>query len=323
MSTPRYSIIIPVYNRPDEVHELLESLTHQIQKNFEVIIVEDGSSLPCYHVVEKFRAQLNIQYFSKNNEGPGPARNFGYREARGEYFVAFDSDCIIPPTYFEAVEAALHHFGYDAWGGPDRAHKNFTVLQQAMGYTMSSILTTGGIRGGKARLGWFQPRSFNMGISRKVFEATNGFAFSRFAEDIELSFRMKKGGFKVGLIEEAYVYHKRRTNFSQFFRQVFNFGKGRVLIGEVHPQGVKATHWFPSVFTLGLLVVPVLPLVSCQLFWLALSGMIVYFGLIFLHALAVSKVLSVAICAVPSAVIQLTGYGVGFLSEWIKTRLSK
>jgi len=317
--TPRFSIVVPVYNRPGEVHELLESLVMQSQKNFEVIIVEDGSKIPCKEVVDHYSNQLSIRYFFKQNEGPGPARNFGYQKALGQYFVVFDSDCIIPPQYFTEVEQALAKFEYDAWGGPDKAHENFTTIQRAMGYTMASVLTTGGIRGGKKHVGWFQPRSFNMGISAEVFQKTGGFAFSRFAEDVEFSIRMKKAGFKVGLIEKAFVYHKRRTSFRQFFWQVFNFGKGRALLGEVHPEEIKLTHWFPTLFTLGLIAVLFLPLISKGLFAVALTLLGVYFLAIFLHALLSSKNLFVAILSVPSAILQLTGYGFGFLIEQIKT----
>src|SRR5690349_4791113 len=206
----KYSVIIPVYNRPDEVAELLESLSSQSIKNFEVIIVEDGSSIPCREIAERFTGIFPLTYFFKKNEGPGPARNFGYAHASGDYFISFDSDCIIPAEYFHAVDTFMEDTPVDAWGGPDRAHGNFTAVQRAMGYTMSSFFTTGGIRGGKKMIGWFQPRSFNMGISRNVFERTGGFKFERFAEDIELSIRMRKAGFRVALIPEAYVYHKRR-----------------------------------------------------------------------------------------------------------------
>jgi len=224
-TAPKYSVVIPVYNRPDELDELLKSLTQQSVKNFDVVIVEDGSSLTSEKVVEAHSNDLTIHYFFKSNSGPGPSRNFGFERARGEYFVVFDSDCILPPDYFQSVDRALHEHQWDAWGGPDKGHENFTIAQRAMAYTMSSILTTGGIRGGKKSVGWFQPRSFNMGISRRVFEQTKGFAFDRFAEDIEFSIRMKKAGFRVGLIPEAFVYHKRRATFGQFYNQVFNFGK--------------------------------------------------------------------------------------------------
>jgi glycosyltransferase involved in cell wall biosynthesis len=321
--TPKYSIVIPVYNRPVEVDELLDSLTHQTLKDFEVIIIEDGSSVSCEPVILKYQTKLQIRYFFKINEGPGPARNFGFQQARGSYFVVFDSDCIIPPSYFEAVEEGVNKNSLDAWGGPDRAHQNFTAIQRAMGYTMASVLTTGGIRGGKQRIGWFQPRSFNMGISRKVFEITGGFLFTHFAEDIELSIRMKNAGVNVGLIEKAYVYHKRRTTFGQFFKQVFNFGKGRARIGAVYPGEVKLTHWFPTIFTACLAVLLVLPLLSRTLFIAGLSAFCFYLFLIFAHALFQNKNPAVALLSIPSAILQLTGYGLGFFKERVKTYLRK
>jgi len=301
------------------VDELLGSLVAQTVKSFEVIIVEDGSSIRCDDVVDRYRDVLTIQYFYKPNSGPGPSRNVGYQHAQSEYFVVFDSDCIIPPTYLEAVEKSLQQNHWDAWGGPDKAHENFTPIQRAMGYTMASVLTTGGIRGGKKHVGWFQPRSFNMGISRRVFEATSGFKFDRFAEDIEFSIRMRKGGFKVGLIPEAYVYHKRRTNFRQFHNQVFNFGKGRALVGRSHPEEIKLTHWFPTIFSLGFLSVPVVGLFNNTLFAIGASMFTLYFAAIFIHSLLVNKSLLVAILSVPSAFLQLWGYGTGFLLERTKS----
>lgn len=320
MNGPRYSIIIPVYNRPDEVNELLSSLTTQTNKDFEVVIVEDGSTIRCDQVVDRFRDLLRIQYFFKPNTGPGPSRNFGFGHARGEYLVVFDSDCIIPPAYFEVVDKAIREEHWDAWGGPDKAHEDFTVMQRAMGYTMASVLTTGGIRGGKKRIGWFQPRSYNMGLSRKVFEVTGGFKFARFAEDIELSIRMKKSGFKVGLIPEAFVYHKRRTNFSQFFRQVFNFGKGRVLVGREHPEEIKPTHWFPTFFLLGSIGLLLTPLISITLFKIGVIAFVSYLLAIFVHSFKVNRSFIVAILSVPSALLQLWGYGLGFLNETLKPK---
>ncbi|HEY5917786.1 MAG TPA: glycosyltransferase [Chryseolinea sp.] len=320
MNDPRYSIVIPVYNRPQEVSELLSSLTLQTNKDFEVIIVEDGSTARCDLVVDQFRDQLRIQYFFKPNSGPGPSRNFGFDHARGHYFVVFDSDCIIPAFYLEVVEASIHKHGWDAWGGPDKAHEDFTVIQRAMGYTMASVLTTGGIRGGKKSLGWFQPRSYNMGLSRTVYDQTGGFKFSHFAEDIELSIRMKKGGFKVGLIAEAFVYHKRRTNFKQFFRQVSNFGKGRVLIGREHPEEIKLTHWFPALFLLGTVGLLFLPLLNVSLFKFGVAVFLLYLLVIFVHSLKENKNISVAILSVPSALLQLWGYGLGFLNETLKSK---
>lgn len=316
---PRYSIIIPVFNRPQEVEELLQSLIGQRYKNFEVLIVEDGSALRCDEVVDRYRDKLSLQYFFKPNSGPGPSRNFGYMHARGEYCVVFDSDCIVPPGYFDAVENAIQTERLDAWGGPDRAHENFSPVQRAMGYTMSSVLTTGGIRGQRKHVGWFQPRSFNMGISRKVFEVTGGFKFSHLAEDVEFSIRMRKAGFKIGLIPEAFVYHKRRTNFKEFYRQVFNFGRGRVMVGRVHPEEIKAAHWFPTVFISGVfatvLISPFYPTLSL----LGVIGYLSYFLLIFFHSLKVNQNLGVAILSVPSALLQLWGYGTGFFKEWLKS----
>jgi len=315
---PKYSVIVPVFNRPEEIEELLISLTHQVYKNFDVLIVEDGSEVKCDLVAQKYSDQLTIQYFYKPNSGPGPSRNFGYQHARGEYFVVFDSDCIIPPGYFEAVEQSLQEHAWDAWGGPDKAHEKFTPVQRAMGYTMASILTTGGIRGGKKHVGWFQPRSFNMGISRKVFELTGGFKFDRYAEDIEFSIRMKEAGLKVGLVPLAFVYHKRRTNFSQFYNQVYNFGRGRALVGRVHTHEIKLTHWFPTVFVVGLMSIPVLFFISRFLFTTAVVGYTVYLLAIFIDALRVTGNLKVAFLSIPSSLCQLCGYGLGFLQERIK-----
>ena len=320
MSSPKYSVIVPVYNRPEEVRDLLESLLTQTRKDFEVIVVEDGSILTCEDVVREFEKKLVMRYYFKSNSGPGPARNFGFAHALGEYFVVFDSDCILPPAYFEHVDQALKTEAWDAWGGPDRAHEKFTVQQRAMAYTMSSILTTGGIRGGKKRIGWFQPRSFNMGISKRVFQVTDGFRFDRYAEDIEFSIRMKKAGFRIGLIPDAFVFHKRRTNFFEFFKQVFNFGKGRALIGKVHPEEVKIIHWFPAVFTIGTLILPLLWLGSPGLFRIALGLYGFYLLAILSHSMFMSRHAGVAFLSMIAAPLQLWGYGLGFLLEKMSRR---
>ena len=315
MHEPEFSVIIPVYNRPQEVKEILSSLTTQTFKNFEIIIVEDGSSIRCEEIVDIFRSQLEIQYFFKPNTGPGPSRNFGFAHARGKYLVVFDSDCILPPHYFQTVDNALQQHQWDAWGGPDKAHEKFTVKQRAMGYTMSSVLTTGGIRGGKKHVSWFQPRSYNMGISKKVFEITQGFKFDRYAEDIEFSIRIKKAGFKVGLIPDAFVYHKRRIGFRQFYRQVHNFGKGRALIGRVHPEEIKMAHWFPSMFLIGTITLFILPIMSAALFTFGASLFAFYLVAIFIHSLIENRNIKVALLSVPAALCQLYGYGIGFLKE--------
>lgn len=315
MHHPKYSVIIPVYNRPEEVNELLQSLTTQSFTNFEVIIVEDGSTNPCRDVVDGFRDKLKIEYVFKQNSGPGPSRNVGYAMAKGDYFVVFDSDCIIPQDYFAIVDAELNRNKFDAWGGPDRAHEHFTPLQRAMAFTMSSVLTTGGIRGKKNGVGKFQPRSFNMGISRTVYEKTQGFSFNRLAEDIELSIRMRKLGFNVVLLAEAFVYHKRRTTLGQFRKQVSSFGKGRIQVGRAHPGEVKVTHWFPALFLIGMFTPLVLLAVSLPLALIALCGYILYFIAIFADAYRVNKSFQVALLSIPSAFVQLTGYGSGFLRQ--------
>lgn len=313
----KYSIIVPVFNRPHEVDELLQSLTHQTYGNFEVLIIEDGSTETCEKVYERYTQRLQIRYFFKPNSGPGPSRNFGYQQAHGDYFIVFDSDCVIPPQYLSVVDSSLQNTPLDAWGGPDKGHRDFTPLQQAMAFTMSSFITTGGIRGGRNAGEGFQPRSFNMGISKEVFSKTHGFRFDRFAEDIEFSIRIKKAGFRVGLIPDAYVFHKRRTSLQQFYRQVFNFGRGRVLVGRAHSEAIKVTHWFPTLFTIGLLFT--LPLL---LFWfkiglLLVAGYAAYFIALVILAFRTTRSLRVTLLSIPSALVQLIGYGSGFLKQMV------
>jgi glycosyltransferase involved in cell wall biosynthesis len=318
MASPKYSIVIPVYNRPEELRELLESLASQTFTDFEVLVVEDGSTKRSEAVYEAYAKRLRIQYFSKPNTGPGPSRNFGFQHAQGDYFVCFDSDCILPPDYFALVERYLSKHPVDAWGGPDRGHASFSSLQQAMAYTMSSVLTTGGIRGGKNQADSFQPRSFNMGISRKVWEATGGFKFDRLAEDIELSIRMRKMGFKVGLIPEAFVYHKRRTELTQFFKQVEGFGRGRVRVGKAHPGEVKPTHWFPSFVLVGFVLLPLILVINRPLGMTAYSVLILYWLAILVDCFRHTGSVIAALLSVPSAMVQFCGYGWGFLSEMFK-----
>jgi len=313
----KYSVIIPVYNRPAEVEELLESLCKQTYTNFEVVVVEDGSSVTSQAVCEKYSSRLSIQYFYKQNSGPGPSRNFGFTKAKGDYFVIFDSDCVIPPEYFLIVERHLAHEPLDIWGGPDRGHGDFTTLQQAMAYSMSSFLTTGGIRGGQKRVGSFQARSFNMGMSRAAYEKTQGFKFDRYAEDIEFSLRATKLGLKVGLIAEAFVYHKRRATLGQFFKQVSNFGMGRVHVGKAHKGAVKLTHWFPAAFMLGLIALPVIAVFFPLPGAIGLGVYVVYLAAIFVHALITTRSLGVAFLSVPSVVVQMLGYGSGFLKAFL------
>jgi glycosyltransferase involved in cell wall biosynthesis len=314
-SSPKYSVIVPVYNRPSELNDLLYSLTEQTFSDFEVIIIDDGSQQTSKEVCDSYSSRLSIQYFFKTNTGPGPSRNYGFEKALGEYFVMFDSDCILPATYFESVEKFLAANPIDAWGGPDRGHEKFTPLQQAMAYTMSSFWTTGGIRGGKNQSEKFQPRSFNMGLSRRVWEKTKGFAFDRLAEDIELSIRMRKEGFKVALIPDAFVYHKRRTNLWQFFKQVQGFGRGRVRVGRIHKGEVKLTHWFPLLFLIGLIKIPLIFLFNVELGMTGVVALTLYLMLICIGALISTGSLAAGIISIPSAIVQLCGYGLGFLKE--------
>ena len=318
MVSPKYSIIIPVFNRPEEVEELLESLSKQSFTNFEVLIIEDGSTKRSEAVFEKYAGRLSIQYFFKPNTGPGPSRNFGFEKARGNYFVVVDSDCTLPPEYFEMVDKHLASKPLDAWGGPDRGHEKFSSLQRAMAYTMSSFLTTGGIRGGKNKSGSFQPRSFNMGMSRKVWEKTGGFKFDRLAEDIELSIRIRKAGFKVGLIPEAFVFHKRRAELYEFFRQVEGFGKGRVRVGKVHPGEIRIAHWFPSLMLLAYLALPIVIVTNRPAGMVLGITLIAYSFLIFLGCIVETRSWTTALLSVPSAVVQLVGYGYGFISEKVR-----
>ena len=218
---PYLSLIVPVYNRPQEVQELLESLAAQDNRDFEIIIVEDGSTVRCDRIVEQYKSAIDIKYFFKENSGPGLSRNYGAERAEGKYVVFLDSDCIIPRQYTQVVRQACQEAGVDAFGGPDRAHDSFTNIQKAINYSMTSFFTTGGIRGQKQSMEKFHPRSFNMGFSQEVLKATGGFSGLRFGEDIDMSIRIMAAGFKTCLLPEAYVFHKRRTSFRKFFKQVY------------------------------------------------------------------------------------------------------
>jgi glycosyltransferase involved in cell wall biosynthesis len=315
MSRPRYSIIIPVYNRPEEVDELLESLTHQQFKDFEVLIIEDGSSLPCREVVEKYTDKLKIAYHVKPNSGQGFSRNYGFERAQGEYLVVFDSDCLIPPHYFTAVEQALAAHHWDAWGGPDKAHPGFTPIQKAISYSMTSVFTTGGIRGSKKHAGTFHPRSFNMGISREVFEKTDGYLLTRMGEDIEFSIRIMQEGFKVGLIPDAFVYHKRRTDFGQFFKQLQFFGRARVNIGRFFKNEIRWVHLLPVGFVLALGFWLITAWIYFSLFKLGAALLLLFSLLIYIDSSRRNRSVGVGLLSIPAAFIQLTAYGIGFIKE--------
>ena len=313
-----FSIIIPVYNRPDELDELLESLTRQSYKNFEVVVIEDGSQDTSEQVCQKYQESLKISYFFKENTGQGFSRNFGFEKAQGDYLVVFDSDCLIPKNYLQIVNARLDTDWLDAYGGPDMAHKSFTNLQKAISYSMTSVLTTGGIRGKKRSATAFHPRSFNMGISRKVFEKTGGYKITRMGEDIEFSIRIIDSEFRVGLIEDAVVYHKRRTSLGQFYKQLHFFGRARINISRFYPAELKLVHMFPLLFTLGLVSLIPLYFYYPLVYKFGVTAYCAYFIVLFIHAFFTTKSLPVAILSLATSFVQLTAYGIGFFTEGVK-----
>ncbi len=308
----KYSVIIPVYNRPKEVIELLESLLQQTYTNFELIIIEDGSTESCEDIAQHYASVLDIKYFYKENSGPGDSRNVGMSKATGDYLVFFDSDCIIPSDYFQHVEDHLDEYPLDAYGGPDAASASFSNIQKAINHAMTSVITTGGVRGKKNSLDKFYPRSFNMGFSRAVYEKTGGFGDIHPGEDPDLSYRIMANGFRVGLIEKAFVYHKRRIDFQKFAKQVYKFGIVRPILIKWYPDNFKLTYTFPTLFLLGsLFLVAMAMLVSV---WCLLPlGMIAL--IVFLEALLKTKSLWIAVLAVLASFVQLYCYGFGFLKS--------
>ena len=311
----KYSIIVPVYNRPDEVDELLESLTKQTLKDFEVIIVEDGSIKPCKDVCEKYANILDLHYYAKENSGPGQSRNYGAERSNGEWLIILDSDVVLPEGYLEAVEKSLaSSTSIVAWGGPDAAHPSFTPVQKSISYSMTSFFTTGGIRGGKAKLDKFYPRSFNMGIHRDVYLKLEGFTKMRFGEDIDFSYRIVEAGYMPRLFPEAWVWHKRRTDFRKFFRQVYNSGIARINLEKRHPGTMKLVHLLPTVFTLGVIGLLLITLI----FTYACVPIILYSAIIFIDSSIKNKSLWVGLLSIPAAFVQLMGYGFGFIESWWK-----
>ena len=308
-----FSIIVPVYNRPKEIDELLESLTKQdFSNNFEVLIIEDGSTEKSEQIVEKYTNRLDLKYFFKENSGAGASRNFGMQKASGNYFIILDSDVIVPKNYLKEVKIALEKNFTDAFGGPDAAHASFTNLQKAINYSMTSVLTTGGIRGKKKGVGKFQPRSFNLGLSKKAFEKTQGFSKMKNGEDIDLTFRLWENNFETQLVEKAFVYHKRRSTIKQFFKQTYGFGTARPILNKKYPETAKITYWFPSVFIIGLDISIVAAIFGYKqlLYFYSL-----YFTFIFLDSLFQNKNIKVAIVSMVTSLTQFLGYGLGFLNS--------
>ncbi|ULC60643.1 glycosyltransferase [Flaviramulus sp. BrNp1-15] len=309
----QFSFIIPVYNRPDEIQELLQSFD-ALETNlpYEIVIIEDGSTKSSKTVADSYKNKLNISYFFKENSGPGDSRNFGMQKAKGNYFIILDSDCILPKHYLNEVEKSLKADYVDCFGGPDAAHQSFTNLQKAINFSMTSFITTGGIRGKKSSVDKFQPRSFNMGLSKKAFEASKGFGRIHPGEDPDLSIRLWNLGFKTKLIPEAYVYHKRRISWKTFYKQVNKFGLVRPILNQWHPQTKKLTYWFPTVFSTGLLVSILLFFIGFK--WLFFTY-ILYFLVAFVMALISTKSLGVSILSLMAILVQFLGYGYGFLKS--------
>ena len=285
---------------------------------FEVLVIEDGSVNDAKDIVASFENKLDVKYFYKENSGQGFSRNFGFERAKGDYFIIFDSDILVPSDYLEIVRDYLYEHQLDAFGGPDAAHESFTPVQKAISYAMTSPFTTGGVRGNKKHIGQFHPRSFNMGLSREVYEKVGGFILTRLGEDIEYSIRIHENGFKIGLIPAAKVYHKRRTSFKQFYKQLHFFGRARINIYKHFPSELKAVHFFPAIFTLGLGFTILCNIVFTPLAYVCNFFVLLYFLLIFFHAWQVNKSIKIAFLSVIASFIQLTAYGLGFIQDFVK-----
>lgn len=313
-----YSFIVPVYNRPNEILELLQSMTLLSDKDFEVVIVEDGSTEKSDEVVAQFQDQLNISYYFKENSGPGDSRNFGMRVAKGNYFLILDSDCILPTNYMVEVRKSLEAEYVDCFGGVDTAMDSFTDVQKAINFAMTSFLTTGGVRGGSEKLGKFQPRSFNMGISKRAFEASNGFSEIHPGEDPDLSIRLWKLGFETKLLKNVAVFHKRRIDWDKYKLQVSKFGMVRPILNKWYPEYAKITYFFPAVFLVGFVFATILALLCCPIF-IGLYG--IYFLLCFVLSSISNKSINIGTLSVWAVVIQFYGYGTGFIKSFVQIQL--
>lgn len=312
---PLYSFVIPVFNRPQEIRELLESmLLLQNTPQYEILIIEDGSSEKADLVCEEFSGKLNIRYFFKENSGPGDSRNYGMRKAASDYFIILDSDVILPPDYLQNIHSFLERNTCDCFGGPDASHPSFSNVQKAIDYSMTSFFTTGGIRGGEKAVDEFQPRSFNMGISRAAFEASGGFGTIHPGEDPDLSLRLKKMNFKTCLIPDAKVFHKRRIDWSKFYLQVKKFGMVRPILNKWHPGSGKLTYWFPFLFILGLIFSVLILLAGQPLFFVLY---LIYFAVTAIDAAIKQKSLYIGLLVIRAILVQFSGYGWGFVKSYV------
>lgn len=319
MDELHFSFIIPVYNRPDEIQELLESISNLTGNlNYEVIVIEDGSTITSKDITQKFTNTIDISYYYKPNTGPGDSRNYGMQNAKGNYFIILDSDCILPNNYLEKVRDSLQNNYVDCYGGPDNAHESFSTLQKAINFAMTSIVTTGGIRGKSAHN--FQPRSFNMGISKKAFQKTGGFGNIHPGEDPDLSIRLWNLGFETKLIPEAFVYHKRRISWKKFYIQVNKFGLARPILNQWHPQTEKLIYWFPTIFSFGFIFSLIFYFFNIAL-PLKIYG--TYFLVVFIIALFSTKNIVIAFQSLIAICIQFFGYGFGFFKSTIALKIFK
>lgn len=320
MQELKFSFVVPVYNRPEELERLLHSISQlDYTDDFEVVIIEDGSSILCEDVCLRFRESVDINYYFKANSGPGDSRNYGMKRAKGNYFIVLDSDCILPKHYLKTVNEQLLIDYSDCYGGPDAAHKAFTILQKAINYVMTSPLTTGGIRGGKLRIDKFQPRSFNMGISKEAFESSEGFGKIHPGEDPDLAIRLWDLGYESQLIEKAYVYHERRISWKLFFKQVYKFGIARIILNKWHPQTSKWVYWMPFLFCCWLML-SLIGLLFGNMYLLIV--LLTYLFLLFIHSSSLNN-LKVGLYSVFAVLIQFLGYGIGFFISWYKVKLLK
>ena len=307
-----FSIIVPVYNRPGEVDELLASLAAQTDKGFETVIVEDGSTVRCEEQCRAFQEEANVKYFYKSNEGRSIARNHGIDRADGDFFIFVDSDCILPPGYIESLRKSLAENPTDCFGGPDAAHDSFTDTQKAINYSMTSFLTTGGIRGGKVSMEKFTPRTFNMGFSRRVYDKVGGFR-EMFSEDIDMSTRIRLAGFKIVLYPDVEVFHKRRVDFKKFWRQVHVFGMSRITLQLLYPGSMKLVHWLPAVFVIGAVA-----MIIGAFFWKwMLVPLLIYILALWIWGMVSTRSVKIGTLGVGAAMVQLTGYGTGFIRAYV------
>lgn len=321
---PKYSIIVPVYNRPDEIDELLESLVHQTANDFEVIVIEDGSKQKCDQVISKYSSKLDITYLYKDNSGQGFSRNYGFENAKGEWLIFFDSDCVIPKQYFENLENLITTYdGVSAFCGPDAASPNFSSLQKAISYSMTSFLSTGGIRGRKMKVSSnVSLRSYNMVIKASIFDQLGGFAKTNMGEDMELSYRFSKAGFIAMISDELTVYHKRRNTLKSFFKQIFSFGRTRIQLYRQYGIPVRFPHLLPAIFSVGLVAISLFSIITIQYGLVFLLIYAVYFFSILIHASWLEKSLKVGVMSVITTFLQHFAYGMGFVKELIYSRLS-